>query len=121
LTWLKGHEGIGGVFGLERIEFLERNWRSIAETVLQRAREVADVKEVVVFGSVIKGRATGASDLDLAVVVRRLNRDEISRLLLEIHARLPDEISEIIDLVIIVKEDEDEFFKFVGDKCVIIK
>lgn len=52
------------VFGLERIEFLKRNWRSIAETVLRRAREV------IVFGSVIKGRATGASDLDLAVVVR---------------------------------------------------
>ncbi|KUO93712.1 MAG: nucleotidyltransferase [Vulcanisaeta sp. CIS_19] len=109
------------VFGLERIEFLERNWRSIAETVLRRAREVADVKEVVVFGSVIKGGATGASDLDLAVIVRGLNRNEVSRLLLEIHARLPDEISEIIDLVIIAEEDESEFLKFVGDRYVIIK
>jgi hypothetical protein len=109
------------VFGLERIEFLERNWRSIAEIVLRRAREVADVKEVVVFGSVIKGRATGASDLDLAVIVRGLNRNEVSRLLLEIHARLPDEISEIIDLVIIAEEDESEFLKFVGDRYVVIR
>ena len=103
------------VFGLERIEFLKRNWRSIAETVLRRAREV------IVFGSVIKGRATGASDLDLAVVVRGLNKNEVSRLLLEIHARLPDEISEIIDLVIIAKENESEFLKFVGDKYVVTR
>ncbi|WP_202908693.1 nucleotidyltransferase domain-containing protein [Vulcanisaeta sp. EB80] len=103
------------MFGLERIEFLERNWRSIAETVLRRAREV------IVFSSVIKGRATGASDLDLAVIVRGLNRNEVSRLLLEIHARLPDEISEIIDLVIIAEEDESEFLKFVGDRYVVIR
>jgi len=38
--------------------------REGAEICLNTAREV------IVFGSVIKGRATGASDLDLAVVVR---------------------------------------------------
>ncbi|MFP3491147.1 MAG: hypothetical protein RXN86_00065 [Vulcanisaeta sp.] len=50
-----------------------------------------------------------------------MNKNEVSRLLLEIHARLPDEISEIIDLVIIAKEDESEFLKFVGDKYVVTR
>jgi len=108
------------VFGLERIEFLEKNWRKIAETVLHKSREIASVKEVIVFGSVIKGKAMGASDLDLALIIRGLNKSEISKLLIKIHSALPDEISEVIDLTIIAEEDEDDFLKFVGNNHVII-
>ncbi|MBB5254448.1 nucleotidyltransferase domain-containing protein [Sulfurisphaera ohwakuensis] len=108
------------MFGLERIKFLEENWRNIAEIVLRKSREIADVKEVIIFGSVIKGRTMGASDLDLALIVRGLDKSEISKLLIKIHSALPDEISEIIDLTIIAEEDEDDFLKFVGNNYVII-
>nr|WP_249041779.1 hypothetical protein [Acidianus ambivalens] len=33
---------------------MERNWRKIAEEVLNSAKKVVDAKEVIVFGSVIK-------------------------------------------------------------------
>jgi predicted nucleotidyltransferase len=59
------------VFGLERIEYLVKNWRKIAEEVLNSAKKIIDAKEVIVFGSVIKGKVTGASDLDLALVVKK--------------------------------------------------
>jgi Nucleotidyltransferase domain. len=105
------------VFGLERIEHLEKNWRKIAEEVLNSAKKIVDSKEVIVFGSVIKGKVTGASDLDLALVVKK---DEVSKILLDIHSMLPEEISEIIDLIIIDEGSEEGFLKLAGE-CVIIK
>jgi Nucleotidyltransferase domain. len=105
------------VFGLERIEHLEKNWRKIAEEVLNSAKKIVDSKEVIVFGSVIKGKVTGASDLDLALVVKK---DEVSKILLDIHSMLPEEISEIIDLIIIDEGSEESFLKLAGE-CVIIK
>ncbi|WP_152942463.1 hypothetical protein [Acidianus ambivalens] len=43
-------------------------------------------------------KVTGASDLDLALVVKNLKKDEVSKILLDIHSMVPEEISEIIDL-----------------------
>lgn len=37
------------VFGLERIEYLVKNWRKIAEEVLNSAKKIIDAKEVIVF------------------------------------------------------------------------
>ncbi len=108
------------MFGLSRIEFLENNWRKIAEEVLIKSRKVADVKEVIVFGSVIKGKTMGASDLDLALIVRNLKKEEVSKLLISIHSLLSDEISEIVDIVLIDEANEEDFLKFAG-KYVIIK
>lgn len=107
------------VFGLERIEYLEKNWRKIAEEVLNSAKKIIDAKEVIVFGSVIKGKVTGASDLDLALVVKNLKKDEVSKILLDIHSMLPEEISEIIDLIIIDEESEEDFLKFAGEYVII--
>ena len=107
------------VFGLERIEYLEKNWRKIAEEVLNSAKKIIDAKEVIVFGSVIKGKVTGASDLDLALVVKNLKKDEVSKILLDIHSMLPEEISEIIDLIIIDEESEEGFLKFAGEYVII--
>ena len=106
------------VFGIERIRFLEERWREVAEVVLREGRRVADVKEAVVFGSVVKGKAMGASDLDIALVVRGGGWRE-RELLLKIHSLLPDEISEIIDLSIIREEEEQEFLKFAGEYVII--
>jgi hypothetical protein len=50
------------LLGWRRIEFLERNWGRIAEEVREIAQDYGRVYKVVVFGSVIKGKAMGSSD-----------------------------------------------------------
>lgn len=107
------------VFGLERIRYLEENWRSIAELVLSTAREFADVKEAVVYGSVIKGTTMGSSDLDVALIVRNLDVKKVSELLVKIHLALPEEVSEIVDINLVDERDEGEFLKFAGKYVVI--
>ena len=107
------------VFGLERIKYLEENWRSIAELVLSTARKFADVKEAVVYGSVIKGTTSGSSDLDIALIVRNLDIKRVSELLVKIHLALPEEVSEIVDINMIDERDEGEFLKFAGKYVVI--
>jgi len=108
------------VFGLERINFLESKWMDIARLVLTNARKFANVKEAVIFGSVIKGKAMGASDLDIALVVKELKEEEISNLLISVHMSLPEEISEIIDIKFVDEKDEEDFLRVIG-KYVIIK
>ncbi|BDC17838.1 hypothetical protein HS5_07280 [Acidianus sp. HS-5] len=62
----------------------------------------------------------GVSDLDLALVIKNLRKEEVSKLLISIHSSLPEEISEIIDLVFISEEEKEDFLKFAG-KYIIIK
>ena len=107
------------VFGLERIRYLEENWKSIAELVLSTARKFADVKEAVVYGSVIKGTTMGSSDLDVALIVRNLDVKKVSELLVKIHLALPEEVSEIVDINLMDERDEGEFLKFAGKYVVI--
>jgi len=102
------------VFGLERIKYLEENWREIASLTLNTARKFAEVKEAIVYGSVIKGKAMGSSDLDIALVVKGLDPTCVRDLLVKIHLSLPEEISEILDLNLIDEKDEEEFLKFAG-------
>ncbi|MCH4816423.1 MAG: nucleotidyltransferase domain-containing protein [Saccharolobus sp.] len=102
------------MFGLERIRFLEENWRRITLLVLNASRKFIDVKEAVVYGSVIKGKAMGSSDLDIALIVRNLDVKRLTDILVKIHLSLPEEISEIVDLNLIDEKDEEDFLKFVG-------
>ncbi|BAB65314.1 hypothetical protein STK_03370 [Sulfurisphaera tokodaii str. 7] len=102
------------VFGIERIKYLEENWKNIALLVLNSARNLVDVKEAIVYGSVIKGRTMGSSDLDIALVIRNLDAKKLSELLIKIHLSLPEDISELVDLNLIDEKDEKEFLKFAG-------
>ena len=102
------------------MKYLEENWRKIASLVLNEARRFADVKEVIVYGSVVKGEAMGSSDLDMALIVRNLDLTHLRDLLLKVHFSLPDEVSQILDLNIIDERDENELLRFAG-KYVIVK
>jgi predicted nucleotidyltransferase len=88
--------------------------------VFHNAKKFADVKEAIVYGSVIKGRTMGSSDLDVALVIRGLEVKKLSALLVKIHLSLPEEVSEIIHIRIIDEKHEEEFLKFAG-KYEIIK
>lgn len=66
-----------------------RDWRRLAEAAAEKLRGIRPGVEVYVFGSVVRGRITGASDIDLLVV-------------------LPDGVDELRSHVEMVKVLEDE-------------
>jgi len=57
-----------------RIEInkLASDWRFWSEAIAKAAREVIGSSEVLVFGSVVKGHATGGSDVDILIVAEKL-------------------------------------------------
>jgi predicted nucleotidyltransferase len=103
------------LLGWRRIEFLERNWRRIAGEVKEIAQDYGRVYKVVVFGSVIKGKATGSSDLDIAVIYEDSISDrEKRRRAIEISLRLPEEESLVTDVKVLSKDESELFLSFVG-------
>ena len=98
-----------------RIEFLERNWRRIAEEVKEVAKRYGEVYKVVVFGSVIKGKASGSSDLDIAVIYNeKLGFKEKRRREIEITLALPEEESLLVDIKVLGVDEAELFLDFIG-------
>jgi len=60
-------------YGYERYKLLKR-WREIASRVAEKIRERFPDAEVYVFGSVVEGQYTAASDIDILVVTRHAPR-----------------------------------------------
>lgn len=60
-----------------RAEIIEliRDWRLWSEAIAEAAERVLGSCEVYVFGSVVEGRATGGSDVDVLIVAERLPGD----------------------------------------------
>ena len=60
-----------------RIEIskLVRDWRLWSEAIAEAAGEVLGLCGVYVFGSVVEGRVTGGSDVDILIVAERLSED----------------------------------------------
>ncbi len=56
------------MFGLKRLARL-RAWRELVGEASKALEELGFVREIYVFGSVVKGNVSGASDIDLLVVV----------------------------------------------------
>ncbi|QIW24690.1 nucleotidyltransferase domain-containing protein [Sulfolobus sp. S-194] len=103
------------VWGLDYINYLESNWRMIAEEVKSVAKKFGKVDKVIVFGSMIKGKVTGNSDLDIAVFYNEelTDKEKIKRAL-EILNEVNEEIA-VINIQVLMKSEEDFFLKFIGD------
>ena len=54
---------------LSRHLYLLRNWRDVVRRVAEVVSSLYPGSEVYVFGSVVEGRVTGASDIDVIVVL----------------------------------------------------
>jgi len=52
-----------------------RDWRFWCEAIAKAAGEVLGLCEVYVFGSVVEGRVTGGSDVDVLIVADRLPKN----------------------------------------------
>ncbi len=104
------------VWGLRYIEYLRKNWSDIAERVKEVAKRYGKVHRIVVFGSVVKDKITGSSDLDIAIFYdENLSDKEKLRRTLEILNEFDEEV--VIDLKV-MRKDEVEFFLKLVDKYV---
>nr|WP_152943001.1 nucleotidyltransferase domain-containing protein [Acidianus ambivalens] len=93
---------------------MEENWKKIAERVKKAAESLGKVDKVIVFGSVIKGKVTGSSDLDIAVFYdEKLTDKEKIRRALEILNIVNEEIADI-NIQVLNKDEEEFFLNFVG-------
>jgi len=74
-----------------KMQEMLRNWKEYGHKIAEAASKVLGECEVFAFGSVVEGRATGGSDVDIIVVSRHLPRGERGRLkaLMEEMAGLP--------------------------------
>jgi hypothetical protein len=67
---------------------LRENWRDVVEDITQSAKEVLGDVHVVAFGSVVEGKVTESSDVDVLIVVDSLPLDAWKR------AKIKSEIEE---------------------------
>ena len=58
---------------LKSLDYL-RNYREVAELVKEVVRKIDPGAEVYVFGSVVTGRYTGASDIDVLVITEDVSK-----------------------------------------------
>ncbi|MBO3809951.1 MAG: nucleotidyltransferase domain-containing protein, partial [Candidatus Brockarchaeota archaeon] len=58
-----------------KLNELARNWRFWSQKTAEAAKRLLGPCEVYVFGSVVKGQATGASDIDILIVSNKLPKD----------------------------------------------
>ncbi|MEM3349368.1 hypothetical protein J5U23_01561 [Saccharolobus shibatae B12] len=78
------------------------------------AEKFGKVVKVIVFGSIVKGKVTGSSDLDVAIFYsEELTDKEKIRRVLEILNEVGEEIA-VIDIQVFMKR-EDFFLKFIGE------
>jgi predicted nucleotidyltransferase len=107
-------------YGVERLKLLQR-WREIAAQVAGKVREKFPDAEVYVFGSVVEGRYTAASDIDILVVTKRAPRGRAERI--ELLLWLEDELGlppGILDLHVVRpgSEEYEWFFKVLKIRAV---
>jgi len=89
-----------------------KNYREIARRVKKIVTEKCGDARVLVFGSVVEGKATALSDIDILVICN-LDRDERVRLKSEIYRRLGYDLP--IELHITSEEEFQSWYKrFIG-------
>lgn len=76
---------------LERAEIL-KNWREYAVKICSAAKSILPDARVYVFGSVVKGKAVGGSDVDILIVSGEMPKSNLER------AKIKIRIEELADL-----------------------
>lgn len=76
---------------LERAEIL-KNWRKYAVKIRAAARSIFPDARVYAFGSIVRGKAVGGSDVDILIVSREMPKDNLGR------ARMRIRIEELAEL-----------------------
>jgi len=72
---------------LQRAEMV-RNWKAYITKIAENARRVLPDAQVYVFGSAVKGEATGGSDVDVLIVSKKTPDNNMARA--EIRVRIEE-------------------------------
>ena len=97
-------------FGKRRLSQLE-NYREVAEKIKEIAEEHVGKVEVYVFGSVVEGKPTASSDIDILIIADNASKEDVYKFKAEAHM-LTDAPIELH--VISTKEFEEWYKRFVG-------
>lgn len=83
-----------------------REWKNLAERVARIIKELIPNAEVYVFGSIVAGRITGSSDLDILIVIPNdlCERDIHTYLSIKLEEAL-NSTSYIVDLHVVRREN----------------
>lgn len=91
-------------YELRVLDYLKR-FREVVERVKEIAKSVDPEVRVFVFGSVVRGRYTALSDIDVLIVVESLDKKY------EIMTRVYREIEAPIELHVITRELFEKWYK----------
>ena len=87
--------------------YLDREsvFRCLKELTLKLKKELPYVKEVRLFGSLVKGENHGLSDVDLLVIVDEINRENFWKIYGKVFDMVVDNLSIDFDLVVMSEKD----------------
>jgi len=95
---------------MERAEIVKK-WKEYATKIVEVTKTILPDSRVYVFGSVVKGEATGGSDIDILIVSKHIPKNGIKR------AEIKVKIEELANLPLhhpiefhLVNEEEAEWY-----------
>jgi len=99
-------------YGVRRY-WIVRNWRNVVRKVKDAVLEIFPNARVYVFGSVVEGKATASSDIDILIVIPGLTGGTWEKA--EIQAKIEDKIGlcEVnpVEFHIVTPEEAEWYFK----------
>ncbi|MCJ2670133.1 MAG: nucleotidyltransferase domain-containing protein [Thermoplasmata archaeon] len=114
-TVISTNEGSPVIKDLTRLASLELSpYRRVAERFAELAREIPEVRKVILFGSVAEGRATAGSDTDVAVVLDRRSERTMDKVY-EIASELQDETGVKVVPIAVVEKDFESKKRLIRD------
>jgi len=99
--------------GKEALQYLSK-YREVAKRVKEVVGTDFKDAKVYVFGSTLKGRFTGASDIDLLIVCEGIDRDEAERLKVKVLRSLGYSVPLQIHIAT-TKEFKEWYLRFVEE------
>ncbi|ABN69778.1 DNA polymerase, beta domain protein region [Staphylothermus marinus F1] len=88
-----------------------KNYRRIAEEVKKIIKKIDPEAKIYVFGSVVRGKFTGASDIDILVITYKIDKKY------DIMVNVYREIDAPIELHIVTQEMYERWYKkFINEK-----
>ncbi|MEM5811929.1 MAG: nucleotidyltransferase domain-containing protein [Candidatus Aenigmatarchaeota archaeon] len=101
----------------ERKRKLFKNYKEIARKIKESAKKVLkdDEARVIIFGSVIKGKQTPLSDLDILIITEKANKIDYGKTVTEIKERVKKDLIGV-EFHIVTKEVFENWYKRFLDK-----
>ena len=90
-----------------------RNYMDVAKRIKEIVNEMISNARVLVFGSVVKGKYTAASDIDI-LIIANVNKETADKL----KARIYSEVDAPVEIHVITQEQYEKWYKRFIDNAV---